>query len=88
MLGVLDAFWPLSMLGMFVIAVKIAVAGRWRGAARFWPLVAESWAPVVVPVFAIAPAVSHIVGAAHLAVGYVTLGIILAMRPQLTGARD
>ena len=37
-LAVLDLFWPLSMLGMFVIGVKIAVAGRWRGAARFWPL--------------------------------------------------
>jgi hypothetical protein len=84
----LDLSWPLSMLGMAAIGVRIAIAGRWKGAARFWPVVAESWAPVVVPVFAIAPAVSHVVGAAHLAVGYVTLGVLLATRPQLTGARD
>jgi hypothetical protein len=24
----LDAFWPLSMLGMFIIGLKIAFAGR------------------------------------------------------------
>jgi hypothetical protein len=85
---VLDMSWPLSMLGMAAIGVRIAIAGRWRGAARIWPLVAESWAPVVVPIFAIAPAVSHIAGAAHLAVGYVMLGVILALRPELTGVRD
>ena len=50
-LAVLDVFWPLSMLGMFVIGVKIAFAGRWTGAARIWPLVAESWAVVSVPAF-------------------------------------
>ncbi|MDN8943629.1 hypothetical protein Q0P03_15115, partial [Staphylococcus aureus] len=43
----LDVFWPLSMLGMAAIGVRIAIAGRWRGAARVWPLIAESWAPVV-----------------------------------------
>ena len=45
----LDVFWPLSMLGMAAIGIRIAIAGRWKGAARFWPLVAESWAPVIVP---------------------------------------
>ncbi|MGY1622827.1 hypothetical protein ACI789_11580 [Geodermatophilus sp. SYSU D00965] len=84
----LDAFWPLSMLGMAAIGVRIAIAGRWRGAARFWPLVAESWAPVVVPLNAIVPAAAGLAGAAHLMVGYVALGLILARRPELTGARD
>lgn len=28
------------------------------------------------------------VGAGHLIVGYLTLGLILALRPHLTGARD
>jgi hypothetical protein len=85
----LDAFWPLSMLGMAAIGVRIAIAGRWRGAARFWPAVAESWAPVVVPVNAVfGNAVGGAAGALHLVVGYVALGIILARRPELTGARD
>jgi hypothetical protein len=83
----LDVFWPLSMLGMAAIGVRIAIAGRWKGAARFWPLVAESWAPVVVPFTAVVPAVAHFAGAAHLAIGYVLLGVILVRRPELTGAR-
>ena len=84
---VIDIFWPLSMLGMAAIGVRIAIAGRWRGAARFWPMVAESWAPVTVPTAFLLPALAQYVGAAHLLVGYVALGIILATRPELTGAR-
>jgi hypothetical protein len=87
-LAVLDAFWPLSMLGMAIIGVKIAFAGRWRGLARIWPVVAESWAPVVIPAFAVLGAgrASDFVGAGHLLIGYCTLGLILALRPHLTGA--
>ena len=87
-LAVLDVFWPLSMLGMFVIGIKIAVAGRWRGVARVWPLVAESWAVVTVPTFVLAgETLANVVGGTHLLLGYVTLGIILVARPQLVGAR-
>ena len=39
-------FWPISMLGMFLIGIRIAIAGRWKGLSRFWPMVAESWAVV------------------------------------------
>ncbi|TFV73789.1 hypothetical protein E4P39_13540 [Blastococcus sp. CT_GayMR19] len=84
----LDVFWPLSMLGMAAIGVRIAIAGRWKGAARFWPMVAESWAPVAVPASFLVPAFAQYVGAAHLLIGYVLLGVILARRPELTGARD
>ena len=81
---VLDVFWPLSMLGMFVIGVKIAFAGRWTGPARFWPLVAESWAVVTIPAMGIFGAsVGNFVGSSHLLVGYVALGLILAARPEL-----
>ena len=84
----LDVFWPLSMLGMFVIAIKIAVAGRWRGLARWWPLVAESWAVVSVPAMVIGgPSIGQPVGATHLIVGYVALGLVLMARPHLVGAR-
>jgi hypothetical protein len=87
-LGILDLFWPLSMLGMFVIGVKIAFAGRWTGLARFWPSVAESWAVVCVPTMAIfGDGAVRWVGSAHLLVGYAALGLILALRPRLTGAR-
>jgi hypothetical protein len=83
----LDLFWPLSMLGMAAIGVRIAIAGRWKGAARFWPMVAESWAPVSVPASFLVPAFAQYVGAGHLLIGYVLLGVILARRPELTGAR-
>ncbi|WP_167759035.1 hypothetical protein [Blastococcus sp. TF02A-35] len=68
--------------------MRIAIAGRWRGAARFWPTVAESWAPVTVPTAFLLPAAAQYVGAAHLLIGYVALGVILAARPELTGTRD
>ncbi len=84
----LDAFWPLSMLGMFAIGIRIAVAGRWRGAARFWPLGAESWAPVCIPVAGALPDVAPYVAAGHLLAGYAMLGVVLALRPELTLPRD
>ena len=87
-LGVLDVFWPLSMLGMFFIGIKVAVAGRWRGGARVWSLVAETWAPICVPLIGIlGHARGDIVGALHLLVGYTVLGLILAGRPDLVEDR-
>jgi hypothetical protein len=83
----LDAFWPLSMVGMFLIGIRIAIAGRWTGAARWWPLGAESWAPVNIPVSQIAPEFVAYTAGGHLLVGYVALGVVLALRPELTGAR-
>ncbi|WP_350276041.1 hypothetical protein [Kribbella sp. HUAS MG21] len=80
---VMDICWPLSMLGMMVIAIKIALAGRWRGALRWWPLVAESWAVVTVPAsIVLGDAVGRWVGGGHLLIGYATLGVLLAVRPR------
>lgn len=77
----LDAFWPLSMMGMFFIGVRIAIAGRWRGATRFWPLVAESWAVVVIPTMGIfGHAVADVVAPLHLLVGYTVLGILVSRK--------
>ncbi|GGN61496.1 hypothetical protein GCM10010112_18690 [Actinoplanes lobatus] len=88
-LAILDVFWPLSMLGMFVIGVKIAVAGRWKGLARWWPLGAESWVFITLPAMGIfGVTVGRLVGATHLLIGYAALGVLLALRPHLTGARD
>jgi hypothetical protein len=88
-LAALDVFWPLSMLGMAVIAVKLATAARWRGAARVWPLIAESWAIVTVPSFVIfGDEVSRWVGGTHLLIGYAVLGLLLARRPGLAIPRE
>jgi hypothetical protein len=85
---IIDLFWPLSMLGMAAIGVRIAIAGRWTGLARFWPLGAESWAPVVIPLAAVFAGAASYVAAGHLLIGYAALGLVLALRPELTGARD
>ncbi|MGK5678047.1 hypothetical protein [Actinoplanes sp. URMC 104] len=86
---VLDFFWPLSMLGMFIISIKIATAGRWKGLLRGWPLVAESWAIVNVPLAgAFGDEVLRYTASGHLVVGYITLGVLMVLRPELTGARD
>ncbi|MEJ2869193.1 hypothetical protein WCD74_15570 [Actinomycetospora sp. OC33-EN08] len=82
---VLDPFWPLSMLGMAVIGVKVAVAGRWRGALRVWPVVAETWIFVALPsLMVFGREIGSVVAGAHFLVGYAALGVLLAMRPDLT----
>ncbi|WP_433037536.1 hypothetical protein [Actinomycetospora sp. CA-053990] len=82
---VLDPFWPLSMLGMAVLGVKVAVAGRWRGALRAWPVVAETWVFVALPAMALlGPTVGSVVAGGHFIVGYGVLGVLLAVRPDLT----
>jgi hypothetical protein len=82
----LDLCWPLSMLGMFAIGIRIAIAGRWKGLSRFWPMVAESWAVVTVPTLGIFGAdAARVVGAAHLVVGYAVLGQLVA-RKQADGS--
>jgi hypothetical protein len=78
---VLDAFWPFSMLGMFFIGIRIAVAGRWKGLTRFWPLVAESWAVVVIPTMgSLGEDVAKYVAALHLMVGYAVLGVLVSRK--------
>lgn len=80
--ALLDAFWPFSMLGMFLIGIRIAIAGQWRGIRRFWPMVAESWAVVTIPTLIVfGPAVAQIVAPLHLLIGYVVLGVLVATKP-------
>ena len=40
---VLDATWPLSMVGLVVVAVAILRAGRFHGVSRFAPLAGSMW---------------------------------------------
>lgn len=85
----MDICWPLSMIGMAVIAVKIAFAGRWRGVLRWWPLIAESWAIVTIPAMVVfGDQASRWVGGTHLLIGYATLGVLLALRPHLVLPKD
>lgn len=45
----------------------------------------SDWAPVTVPVFvAVGGTVALVVAIGHLLVGYLALGLILALRPELT----
>ncbi|MER6945038.1 hypothetical protein ABT294_13530 [Nonomuraea sp. NPDC000554] len=81
-LAFLDICWPLSMLGMAAISVKLAFTARWRGALRWWPLIAESWAVVTVPCYIlVGEQLARWVGGTHLVVGYAVLGLLLALRP-------
>lgn len=77
----LDAFWPLSMLGMAAIGVRTAIAGRWTGLSRVWPLVAESWVLVCLPTLAVFGATAAAVASCvHLLVGYGVLGLLVARK--------
>ena len=85
----LDVFWPLSMLGMFVLGIKVLRARRWKGSLRVAPFIAETWAVVSIPAFAIGMATGHpeignIVGGLHLLVGYTRLGVLMHRHPELT----
>ena len=77
----LDVCWPLSMLGMFLIGIRVAVAGRWTGVSRWWPMVAESWAVVTVPsMVLLGQDAARVVGSVHLLVGYAVLGLVVARK--------
>ena len=79
--ALLDAFWPFSMIGMFLIGIRIAVAGRWTGASRFWPMVAESWAVVVIPTLGVfGYTAATVVSCVHLLVGYTVLGVLVSRK--------
>ena len=87
-LAVLDAFWPLSMLGMAIIGIKLAFAGRWQGPARWWPAFAESWVLMTMPAVILLGDGGRWFAGGHLLVGYGALGLVLMLKPHLTGARD
>jgi hypothetical protein len=85
----LDAFWPLSMLGMLVLGIKVFRARRWSGSLRTAPLVAETWVVFAVPAFGISqaldlPLLAQLVAGLHLLVGYTRLGVLMRCHPELT----
>lgn len=85
---VLDAAWPLSMLGFLACGIAVAVVGRWRGLLRWAPLVAESWAPLSMALIALAPTViSNFMTPTLMIVLYGGLGLLLVTRSELVGPR-
>ncbi|WP_326640501.1 hypothetical protein OG884_36435 [Streptosporangium sp. NBC_01755] len=83
-LMILDACWPLSMLGMLVQGIAVAVTGRYQGLLRWLPLLAGLWFPVTMlaQIFG-GSIVSTYVSAAWLLGTYAHLGLRLTVRPTL-----
>lgn len=76
--AIFDACWPLSMLGMFAIGVRIAIVGRWRGLVRWWTLFAQSWLIVSIPFAAFGETTQRVGASAQLLLGYAVLGLLIA----------
>lgn len=76
--AIFDACWPLSMLGMFLIGVRIAIAGRWRGILRWWALFAQAWLIFAIPFAAFGETVQGIAASGQLLLGYAVLGVLIA----------
>ncbi|MEU4580262.1 hypothetical protein ACBI99_17250 [Nonomuraea sp. ATR24] len=82
-LMILDGCWPLSMLGMLVLGVAVAVTGRYRGAMRWLPLVAGCWFPVTMAAQILGGGVvSTYVSAAWLVGTYGVIGVRMAVRSR------
>lgn len=82
---VLDACWPLSMIGFLIVGIMIAAVGRWRGPLRWAPLAAEAWAPLTIGLTAILPTpLGNLAMPTLLILCYGTLAVLLVIRPDLT----
>ncbi|MGW0035571.1 hypothetical protein [Gordonia sp. NPDC003376] len=79
--AIFDVCWPLSMLGMVVIGIRVAIAGRWPGWLRWQTLFAQSWLLWGVPLAALGTGGLY-VGAVQFVLGYGVLGILLAARTR------
>lgn len=87
-LVVLDAFWPLSMLGLVVVGVMISRAGRWPSPVRHLPLMASLLIPVDLAVMWAPDVVRNAVMGAYLAVAYAAVGLGVAHEAGRLAARS
>ena len=87
-LVVLDAFWPLSMVGLIVIGVLVARAARWPSPLRYLPLVASLLIPVDIAVAWTPDEVRNAVMGAYLAVSYGLLGLALIRQASQLGTNE
>jgi len=74
-LVVLDAFWPLSMVGLVVIGVLVARTGQWPSPLRHLPLLASLIIPVDIAVSWAPDEVRNAVMGVYLAISYGLLGL-------------
>jgi hypothetical protein len=78
-LVVLDAFWPLSMVGLVVVGIVVARAGRWPSPARYLPLAASLLIPVDIALMAagLGLEAQNVVRSAYLTLAYAALGVAI-----------
>lgn len=78
-LVVLDAFWPLSMVGLIVVGVFVLRARRWPSPVRYLPLAASLLIPVdiILSVAGLSPQGQTVVRSAYLAFAYSLLGLFV-----------
>lgn len=76
-LVVLDAFWPLSMVGLIVVGIFVIRARRWPSPARYLPLAASLLIPVDIAlnVAGLGLDAQIVVSSAYLALAYTALGL-------------
>ncbi|MCF3938222.1 MULTISPECIES: hypothetical protein [Gordonia] len=82
---IFDICWPLSMLGMLIIGIRVAIADRWTGALRWQTLFAQSWLVWALPLGAI-PGVGLWGAVVQTILGYGGLGLLLARRQVITAS--
>ncbi len=87
-LVVLDAFWPLSMAGLIVIAVVVARAARWPAPLRYLPLAASLLIPVDIAVAWTPDEVRNAVMGVYLTVSYGLLGLALIRQASQLGTHE
>jgi len=74
----LDAAWPLSMLWLIVLGIKVARARRWPGTLRWAPLIASLWFPVSILALAAGDWIGLVISSLWLAGTYVPMGLLMA----------
>lgn len=85
-MAVLDAAWPLSVLGLLPVGVLVLRAGVWPAPLRQLPLVAALWLPLdLVATLAVGESAGLALRVAWLAVVWGGLGLLLAVRAPEEG---
>jgi hypothetical protein len=73
-LAVLDACWPLSMIGLMLVGLYVARAGQWPNPLRYLPLLASLLLPIDLAVSWAPSGVRTTVTGVYLALAYGLLG--------------
>lgn len=91
LLTILDAFWPLSMLGKIIIGILVLRARVWPAPVRYLPLAASMLFPVyiLVEVAGLSDWAQIVVRAIYFGVAHALLGIAVARQiPPLADSTD